>query len=70
VLNGLLKGKSKVNAQWNLLCIVNNLNKVHLYKLILDEPGAWGSIEKLYKRVSAYEKKEIRGTPARMVIWF
>jgi hypothetical protein len=28
-----LRGKSKVNTQWNLFCIVHNLKKVHRYGL-------------------------------------
>jgi len=28
-----LRGKKKVNTQWNLFCIVHNLKKIHRYGL-------------------------------------
>lgn len=31
-----LRGKRKVNAQWNLFCIVHNLKKIHSYGKILE----------------------------------
>jgi hypothetical protein len=27
-----MRGKSKVNMQWNLFCIVHNVKKIHRYR--------------------------------------